>query len=147
MPDFNNPVMDPDEDVRNTSQNILDNEEPRFHRPAISGPNAELLDSAMVAEMDPHRRNHTWDVVDRPTDRTIIDSKWMFNIKSDLDRSINTLNARFVAKGFSQIQGQDYDERFAWVVCFNSLGLHLVIVAANGFVSQQLDVNSAFRYG
>jgi hypothetical protein len=31
MPDFNNPVMDPDEEVLNTSRNILDDEEPKFY--------------------------------------------------------------------------------------------------------------------
>jgi hypothetical protein len=32
MPDFNNPVMDPDEEVLNKSRNILDDEEPKFYR-------------------------------------------------------------------------------------------------------------------
>jgi hypothetical protein len=36
MPDFNNPVMDPDEEVLNMSRNILDDEEPKFYRRAIS---------------------------------------------------------------------------------------------------------------
>jgi uncharacterized lipoprotein len=31
--------------------------------------------------MDALRHNHTWDVVDRPTDRKIVDSKWVFKIK------------------------------------------------------------------
>jgi hypothetical protein len=31
IPDFNNPVMDSDEEVLNTSQNILDNEELQFY--------------------------------------------------------------------------------------------------------------------
>jgi hypothetical protein len=42
MPNFNNPVMDPDEVVLNTSQNIVDDEEPKFYRQAISEPNADL---------------------------------------------------------------------------------------------------------
>jgi hypothetical protein len=58
MPDFNNPVMDPDEEGLNTSRNILDDEEPKFYRQAISGPNADLWDSAIQAEMDALRRNH-----------------------------------------------------------------------------------------
>jgi hypothetical protein len=41
MPDFNNPVMDRDEAVLNTSRNILDDEEPKFYRQAISRPNAD----------------------------------------------------------------------------------------------------------
>jgi hypothetical protein len=42
MLDFNNPVMDPDEEVLNTSRNILVDEEPKFYRQVISGPNADL---------------------------------------------------------------------------------------------------------
>jgi hypothetical protein len=80
MPDFNNPVMDPDKEVLNTSQNILDDEEPKFYRQVISGPNADLWHSAIEAEMDALQRNHTWDVVDRPTDRTIVDSKWVLKL-------------------------------------------------------------------
>jgi hypothetical protein len=41
IPDFNNPVMDPEEEVINTSRNIFDDEEPKFYRQAISGPNAD----------------------------------------------------------------------------------------------------------
>jgi hypothetical protein len=59
MPDFNNPVMDPDEEVLNTSRNILDDEEPNFYRQGISRPNADSWDSAIEAEMDALRHNHT----------------------------------------------------------------------------------------
>jgi hypothetical protein len=68
--------------------------------------------------MDALRCNHTWDVVDRPTDRKIVDSKWVCKIKRLSDRSVDKFKARLVAKGFSQIQGQDSDERFAPVLPF-----------------------------
>jgi hypothetical protein len=147
MHDFNNLVMDPDEEVLNRSRNIFDDEEPTFYRHAISGPNADLWHSAIEAEMDALQRNHTWDVVDRPTDRKIVDSKWVFKTKRHSDRSVDKFKARLVAKGFSQIQGQDYDETFTEVVHFDSLHLLLSIVAANGFVPQQLDFNPLFLYG
>jgi hypothetical protein len=47
--------------------------------------------------------NHTWDVVDRPTDRKIVDSKWVFKITHLSDGSVDELKARLMAKGFSQI--------------------------------------------
>jgi hypothetical protein len=89
MPDFNNPVMDPDEEVLNTSRNNLDDEEPTFYRQAISGPNADLWHSANEPEIDALRRNYTWDVVDRPTDRKITDSKSVFKIKRLSDGSVD----------------------------------------------------------
>jgi hypothetical protein len=104
MPDFNNPVMDPDEEVLNTSQNILDDEEPKLYRQAISGPNADLWHSAIEAEMDTLRHNHTWDVVDRPNDRKIVDSKWVFKIKRLSNGSVDKFNAQLVVKDFPKFR-------------------------------------------
>jgi hypothetical protein len=49
---FNNPVINPDDEVLNTSPNILDNEEPKFDRYPLSKTNADLWHSAIEAEMD-----------------------------------------------------------------------------------------------
>jgi hypothetical protein len=51
--------MDPDKEGLNTSRNILDDEELKFYRQSISGPNADLWYSAIEAEMDALRHNHT----------------------------------------------------------------------------------------
>jgi hypothetical protein len=128
MPHFNNPVMDLDDEIVNSSRNILDNEETKFHRQAISRPNADLWPSGIEAEMDALRHNHTWDVVDKPIDRKIVDSKWVFKIKRLSDGSVDKFQERLVAKGFSQIQGQDYNDTFALVIRFDSLHLLLSIV-------------------
>jgi hypothetical protein len=105
IPDFTNPVMDPDQEVLNTSRYISADEEPKCYRQAIRGPNADLWYSAIEAEMDALRRNHTCDVVDRPTDRRIVDSKWVIKLKRISDGSVYKFKARLVATGFSQIQG------------------------------------------
>jgi hypothetical protein len=52
MPDFHNLLLDPDKVVLNTSQNIVDNEEPKFYQQVLSGPNADVLYAAIEAEMD-----------------------------------------------------------------------------------------------
>jgi hypothetical protein len=47
--------------------------------------------STIKAEMDALWHNHTWDVVDRPVDRKIVDSKWVFKINALLmDLSTNS---------------------------------------------------------
>jgi hypothetical protein len=76
MSDFNNPVMDSDEEVLHTSRNILDYDEPKFYGQAISSHNADVWHFVSEGEEDALWRNYTWDVVDRPTDRKIVDSKW-----------------------------------------------------------------------
>jgi hypothetical protein len=57
-PDFNNVVIDPDEEVFNLSQNILDIVEPKFYRQAITESNADLWHSAIEAEQDALWLNH-----------------------------------------------------------------------------------------
>jgi hypothetical protein len=144
--DFNNPVMDPDEKILNTSSNILDDEEPKYYREAISSPNADLWHSAIEAEMDALWRNHSSDVVDRSTDRMIVDFKWVFIIKHHSNGSVHKFKARLVVKAVSQILGPDYNKTCTALVCFDSLRILLSIVAANRFVPQQLDFNTTFMF-
>jgi hypothetical protein len=67
--------MDPDKEVVNKSQNMLDNEEPNFYRYAIMGSNAVLWHTTIEAEMDALRDMHNRDVAHRPAKRKIIHSK------------------------------------------------------------------------
>jgi hypothetical protein len=39
-----------------------------------------------------------------------VTSKWIYKIKHVVDGSIDKYKARFVARGFSQKEGEDYDE-------------------------------------
>jgi hypothetical protein len=64
-----------------------------LYRQVISGPKPDLWHSAIEAEMDALRRNHTWDVVDRPADRKIVDSKSVFKIKCRSNRSVDKFKA------------------------------------------------------
>jgi hypothetical protein len=98
--------MDPDKEVLTTSRNILDNEVPKFYRQAITRTNADLWHSTIEAEMAAFRRNHTWDVVDRPPDRRIVDSKWIIKIKHLSDGSVETFKARLVAKEFPKFRAR-----------------------------------------
>jgi hypothetical protein len=59
MPDFNNQVMDPNEEVLNIPGYILDGIEPKYNRQAINKPNADLWHTAIEAEIDGVRHNHT----------------------------------------------------------------------------------------
>jgi hypothetical protein len=40
-------------------------------------------------------------------------SKWIYKMKHVVDGSIEKYKARIVARGFSQIEGVDYDDTFA----------------------------------
>jgi hypothetical protein len=52
--------------------------------------------------------NGTWELVDRPTDRTVLKNMWIYKIESDTDGEVSHYKARFVTKGCSQRAGLDY---------------------------------------
>jgi hypothetical protein len=140
------PTDEPDvrSDVQMAMMTVDD--EPRSVKQATSGPDSDLWQRAILSELDALERNNTWDVVDKPDDRKIIGSKWVFKIKRDSLGNIEKYKARLVAKGFSQVEGLDYDELFAPVVRFDSLRLLLAISAQFGWVPAQMDVTAAFLY-
>ncbi|KAI0992496.1 hypothetical protein K3495_g15689, partial [Podosphaera aphanis] len=91
--------------------------------------------------------NKVWQLVPRPDGRKIIKGKWVCKIKGNAQGEVERFKARYVAKGFSQIQGLDFDETFAPVVRFDSLRLLLAISAHRGWKPRQLDIKTAFLYG
>jgi hypothetical protein len=98
----------------------------------------------MEAGRDTLGHYHTSDVVDRPRDKQIVDSKSVFKIPPLGNGSVDKFKAPLGTKKFSQNQGWNYDEIFAPVEYFHSLHVLLCIVVANGFVLQQVDVIDAF---
>eukprot|EP00253_Pinus_taeda_P036496 PITA_36496 len=63
----------------------------------------------MTIEYESIMENDVWEVVSRPQDKTIVTSKWLYKIKHAADGSSEKCKARFVACGFSQKEGIDYD--------------------------------------
>ena len=52
-----------------------------------------------------------------------------------------------MAKGFSQIEGLDYDEIFSPVIRFETIRAILALAALVKWIIRALDVKSAFLYG
>ena len=55
--------------------------------------------------------------------------------------------AMLVAKGFSQVEGIDYNDIFSSVVKHISIRILLAIVAVNNLELKQLDVKTTFLHG
>ena len=66
-------------------------------------------------------KNDVWDVVPRPEGKYIVTSKWIYKIKHAADSSIEKYKERFMARGFSQKEGIDYEEMFAPVDRYTSI--------------------------
>eukprot|EP00253_Pinus_taeda_P032106 PITA_32106 len=81
-----------------------------FHENAVKH---QVWKDAMTEEYESIMKNDVWDVVPRPQDKAVVTSKWLYKIKHVVDGSAEKYKARFVARGFSQKEGIDYNEIFA----------------------------------
>ena len=66
-------------------------------------------------------KNDVWDIVTKPKGNSVVYSNWIYKIKHATDRKIEKYKARFVARGFSQKEGIDYEETFAPVIRYTSI--------------------------
>eukprot|EP00253_Pinus_taeda_P033650 PITA_33650 len=56
-------------------------------------------------------------------------SRWIYKVKQVADGSVEKYKARFVARGFSQIEGIDYEETFAPIARYSSIWTILALSA------------------
>ncbi len=91
--------------------------------------------------------NETWTLTDLPHGAHLLKGKWVWDVKRDGQGQITKYKARWVAKGFTQVEGIDYEETFAPASHLGSLRMLLSIAAINDWEIHQLDVKSAFLNG
>eukprot|EP00253_Pinus_taeda_P003849 PITA_03849 len=68
---------------------------------------------AMVEENKSIVKNYVWEIVPRPVNKLVVGSRWIFKVNHAENGSIEKYKARFLAKGYSQVQGVDYEETFS----------------------------------
>ena len=76
---------------------------------------------AMVEEYSSIMTNDVWEVVPRPQERFAVGSRWIYKIKYVANGSIEKFKAKFVAKGYAQKEGIDYEETFASISRYTSI--------------------------
>jgi len=101
----------------------------------------------MRDEIDCMARNKVQKLVDLPLGRKSIENKCVFKIKYWADRSIDKFKVCLVVKGFTQIEGVDYEETFSPVVRIASIHLLLALVAHLDLELFKMDIKIAFLNG
>ena len=89
-------------------------------------------------------RNDVWELVPRPENVHVIDTKWIFKNKNDEDGEIIRNKSRLVAQGYTQMEGVDFDESFALVARLESICILMSIICTMNFKLYQMDVKCAF---
>ena len=66
-------------------------------------------------------KNDVWDIILRPEGKSVVTSKWIYKIKKIVDGRIESHKMIFVAIGFFQVEGIDYEETFSPVARYSSI--------------------------
>ena len=103
--------------------------------------------TTMQEDFNSLQENETWELVPLPSKRKLVQCKWVYMTKVDVDGSDIKYKARLVAKGFSQVQGVEYTETFAPVGKLDSIKIVLTIVASKRWEVHHMDVKSDFIHG
>ncbi|KRZ83588.1 Retrovirus-related Pol polyprotein from transposon TNT 1-94 [Trichinella sp. T8] len=117
-----------------------------FHE-AMQSVDAADWRKAMEEELHSLEENSVWALVDPPSGKKVLDSRWVLRIKTKSDGSVDRYKVRLVAKGYMQRPGIDYDETFSPVARFDTVRALLSIAAVKRLKIQQFDVKTAFLYG
>ena len=88
--------------------------------------------NTMVGEYESIVKNSAWEIVPRPVNKSVVGLRWIYKVKQVVDGSVEKYKARFVAQGFSLIEGIDYDETFAPVARYSSIRSILALSAQMG---------------
>jgi hypothetical protein len=67
----------------------------------------------MVEELDQIEKNETLELVPKPKNKNVIRTKWVFRNKLNEDGQVTRKKARLVCKGYTQVEGINFEETFA----------------------------------
>lgn len=90
----------------------------------------DLWFEAMQEEMDCLHKNETYDLVELPKGKKVLQNKWVFKLKKEGDKIVK-YKARLVTKGFKQKKGIDFGEIFSPVVKMSPVRIVLGLAAGD----------------
>ena len=103
-----------------------------------------MLKEKMEEEILGKLSNEAWYCVPRPTDKQVMKSRWVFDVRVNADGSIRKIKTRFVGCGYSQVAGRDFDSVYAATPPAFTLRFFFSVVAAEGLLTDHLDAVKAF---
>jgi hypothetical protein len=101
----------------------------------------------MDEELDQIEKNDTWELVPRPMNKNVIDTKWVFMNKLNEYGQVIRNKYRLVCKGYAQIEGINFEETFSLVSRMEAIYLLLSYACSKNVKVYQMDVKSSFLNG
>ena len=100
--------------------------------------------TTMQVELSGFKRNQVWRLLPRPSNKTVIGTKWVFRNKLGEHGTVTRNKTRLVPQGYRQEEGIDYDETFALAARLEAIRLFLAYAANKNFKVVQMVVKNAF---
>lgn len=110
-------------------------------------PDWDMWHDAAVKDYQSLVDNGVFELVERPSNKNVIKSRWVLAKKFEDGFLKNIQRGRLVAKGYSQQPGIDYAATFAPVVGAPSLRVKLFLATEQGLSLSQLYVQTVFLNG
>ena len=89
------------------------------------------------------KKNEVWELVDMSERGKLVTGKWHFVLKRNSKGEIIKHKARYVAKGFKQKQGVDYDQTYSPTVKMVTLRVLLSLAVQKEMKLKQVDIKTA----
>lgn len=117
---------------------------PQTLKEALSSSKSEQWVKAMEEEMDSLTENNTFTLTTLPEGKPAVGGRWVYAIKENLDEVI--YKARYVAKGYSQVPGIDYNETFSPTADMTSVRALMQLAVQYDLELHQMDVKTAYLH-
>lgn len=115
----------------------------------IRGALKKKANIALIFQLEPKKvdealKDPSYKLVSKPTNVAIIGTKWVFKNKLNEYGKVVRNKARLVARGYSQQEGDNYDETFTLVAQLESIHIFLNYASFKGFKQLQMNFKSYF---
>ena len=121
---------------------IMSTNVPTSYEEATKSDESQQWKEAMDSEMRSLQENEVFTATILPAGKKAIGSRWVYSIKRDPEGNM-LHKARFVAKGYSQVQGSDYSETFAPTPKI-TIRMMMQVSAEYNLEVHQVDVRTAY---
>ena len=126
---------------------VLADDEPANYRESTRSPLAKKWREACEIEYETLMGYKTWTLVERPPNVNVVGSRWTFRIKRDNLGNTDRFKARFVAQGFSQVPGLDFNETYSPTIRLTSIRFILALACKYDLELRHIDVKGAYLNG
>lgn len=127
-----------------TDKNTTDIQEPRTFAQAMKSPQRAAWIQAIIDELQTLIDMRTFTITERPANRNVLTTKDLFKLKRNAQQEITRYKHRCVARGYTQIHGEDYLECHSNVIRKESVRYLCALTAQNKAQLYQIDIKNAY---